>query len=231
MKNIARIAFAWSLALGGLGAAQARPVIIEESAVLAPPPGIAYVRFGSVVGTNGEYALVTGDRPPALIEEEQQQIFDALLYRRVNGNWIFQRILAQGTRHYQYDYHPVVIGMKGTLASAELSELRADIFRFNGTDWVPAGSASGPKEVVSIDGERLLYGVGESWNGRVLEPNGTGWNSYHLAGQPRQGDNENLGGPVDLLGDRAILGTPQVAIDEPQRSPSTSAAQARAGPC
>ena len=109
--------------------------------------------------------------------------------------------------------------MKGTLASAELSELRADIFRFNGTDWVPAGSASGPKEVVSIDGERLLYGVGESWNGRVLEPNGTGWTSYHLAGQPRQGDDENWGGPVDLLGDRAILGTPQVAIDEPQEIP------------
>ena len=87
-----------TLALGGLGAAQARPVIIEESAILAPPPGITYVRFGSVVGTNGEYALVTGDRPPALIEEDQQQIFDALLYRRVNGNWIFQRILAQGTR-------------------------------------------------------------------------------------------------------------------------------------
>ena len=219
MKNIVRITLALAVALSGFGAAQARPVIIEESAMLAPPPGVTYVRFGWHVGTNGEYALVTGARPLVLVGEDEQQTFDAILYRRLNGNWVFQRILAQGTREYMFDYHPVVIGMKGNLASAELSDLRADIFRFNGTDWVPAGSSGGPKEDVSIDGERLLYGVGEYWNGRVLEPNGTGWNSYALAGQPRSGDDENWGGPVDLLGDRAILATPETAVDEPQEIP------------
>ena len=81
MKILALIA----IGLCCLGAAQARPVIIEESAVLTPPPGSTYVRFGTFVGTNGEYALVDAAHP----QEPGSwlaQTFDAVLYRRVNGS-------------------------------------------------------------------------------------------------------------------------------------------------
>jgi hypothetical protein len=222
MKNVARLALALSVALSGLGAAQARPVIIEESAVLTPPAGVTYLSFGWQVGTSGDYALVSGDRPwtgPGL--EVQQH--DAALYRRTGGSWVFERFLAQGSRDLSedYSYFPVIIGMKGNLASALLGEeARARIFRFNGTDWVTAGTGAHLHEDVSIDGERILYGVGESWNGHVFEPNVTGgWTSYWLQGQLRCCDDEFWGGPVDLLGDRAILATPDTFDLEPQEIP------------
>jgi hypothetical protein len=221
MKKVARIALALSLTLGGLSAAHARPRIIEESGVLTPPPGITYVRFGWEVGTNGEYALVTGERP-ATGDDNQIYPYDALLYRRVNGTWVFQRILSQGSNSLYEDWavFPVKIGMKGNLASTQLGEeTPANIFRFNGTDWVPAGPGAGLQDDVSIDGDRILYGVG-GWDGRVFEPDGSGgWTSTFLAGQPRCCDDEFWGGPVDLLGDRAILATPYTYDLEPQEIP------------
>jgi len=222
MNNVARISLALALSLGAMGTSHARPVIIEESAALTPPPGVTYVRFGQQVGTNGEYALVTGERPTTG-ENHEIYPFDALLYRRVNGNWVFQRFLAQGSRNLEEDwsYFPVIIGMKGNLASALLGEgTAANIFRFNGTDWLPAGTGAGFQEDVAIDGDRILYGVGDSWNGRVYEPNGSGgWTATWLAGQLRCCDDEFWGGPVDLLGDRAILATPDTYDLEPQEIP------------
>jgi hypothetical protein len=228
MRNAALV----GLLLAGLGAAQARPVIIEETAVLTPPPGVTYVAFGGQVGTNGEYALTVGSHP-----QPQgglfAQTFDALLYRRVNGNWVFQQVLAQGSRSDDdWSYFPVIIGMKGNLASVTLGEMPGSIYRFDGANWVHTGNGAGLQEDVSIDGERVLYGVGESWNGRVFEPNGTGgWTSTFLPGQPRCCDDEHWGGPVDLLGERAILGTPETYDLEPQEIPiyqrSTSGWQLR----
>lgn len=206
--------------LGSLGAAQARPIVIEESAVITPPAGANYVRFGYEVGTNGEYALVVADHPkPA--DAFLAQTFDALLYRRVDDAWVFQRILARGSRSEEdFSYFPVIIGMKGDLASTALGEGGSSIHRFDGTDWVPAGSGAGLQEDVSIDGERILYGVGEYWNGQVFEPDGAGgWTSQYLPGQPRCCDDEFWGGPVDLSGDRAILGTPGTFDLEPQEIP------------
>jgi hypothetical protein len=208
------------MAFVGLGAAHARPVIIEESATLtAPQTGATYVNFGFVVGTNGEYALSVGAHPT--VSGYIGQTFDALLYRRINGSWVFQRILLRGSRlDSDWSYFPVLIGMKGTLASVVLGEeARATIFRFNGVDWVTAGTGAHLHDDVSIDGERILYGV-EGWNGHLFEPNGTGgWTSYSLRGQPRCCDDEFWGGPVDLLGDRAILATPYTWLDEPQEIP------------
>ena len=95
--------------LGGLGVAHARPIIIEESAVITPPAGSDYVGFGYQVGTNGQFALVIGDHPrPSATERDQT--FDALLYRRVNNAWVYQRVLAQGSRSSDdYSSFPVII--------------------------------------------------------------------------------------------------------------------------
>jgi len=209
-----------ALAVSTYGIAQARPVYIEESAVLTPPSnGVSYAAFGFQAGTNGEYALVAAERAGANFDVHN---FDALLYRRVNGSWIYQRILFAEGRDFNEDYapFPVVVGMKGNLASAELGDTGIAIFRYDGTDWVRAGTGPGPSEDVSFDGGRILYGVGETWNGEVLEPDGSGgWTSTFLVGQPRCCDDEFWGGPVDLLGDRAIIGTPDTYDLEPQEIP------------
>jgi hypothetical protein len=216
MKNTALIA----VVLCCLGTAQARPLIMEETAVLTPPPGAPYVRFGTYVGTNGEYALVDAahpQQPGAYLA----QTFDAVLYRRVNGLWTYQGVLAQGSRNDDdYSYFPVLLGMKGNLASVQLGDGGARFFRFDGSGWVPDGSGGGLHEDVSIDGERILLGVGESWNGQVFEPDGSGgWTSTFLQGQIRCCDDEFWGGPVDLLGDWAVLATPYTFDLEPQEVP------------
>lgn len=210
------------IALFSVGVAQARPVIIEESAIITAPPGSTYKDFGWDVGTNGEYALVAAERPTTG-DDNTIFPFDALLYRKSNGSWTFQRILAQGSRNLYEDDRsfPVEIAMKGNLASTQLGKATpAIIHRFNGTDWVVSGSGAGLQEDVSIDGDRILYGVGEYWNGRVYEPDGAGgWTATWLAGQIRCCDDEFWGGPVDLLGNRAILATPDTFDLEAQEIP------------
>jgi hypothetical protein len=215
MKRVAVL----GIALSSLGVAHARPVLIEESARFTPPAGVPYEYFGRQVGTNGEWALVLGDRADDSFDVE---VFEALLYRRVNGAWVFQRVLAEGSREWGQDtyVYPVLIGMKGNHASVELGDSYSRIFSYNGTDWVETGSASGPMESLSIDGDRILYGVGDSWNGQVMEPNGSGgWTSTILYGQTRCCDDEYWGGPVDILGTRAILGTPYPHEDQEQLIP------------
>jgi hypothetical protein len=213
------------LVLGGSmlasGAALGRPVYIEESAVLAPPNnGISYVRFGYQAATNGRYALVVGERADT---DPETTTYDALLYARDSGNaWRYVRILASGGWNENDDtVHPVDIGMKGDLASAEMSNTGTKIFRFDGSDWVPAGSGTNPSEDVAIEGDSILYGGSDGWNGQVFEPNGSGgWKVTRLQGQPRDGDDEFWGGPVDLRFGRAILGTPNTSfMDEPQEIP------------
>jgi hypothetical protein len=209
------------LALGAFlitGVIQARPIYIEESAVLTPPNnGISYSSFGFEAATNGDYALVVGRRVPV---DNDTQDFDALLYRRTSGGWQYVRILASKNVSQSEYFAQLVIGMKGNLASAELADPATMIFRFDGTDWVPAGSGTGPSADVSFDGGRILYGGPQGWDGTVFEPNGSGgWKVTSLPGQPHCCDDEFWGGPVDLLGDRAILGTPYTSLDEAQEVP------------
>jgi len=87
-------------------------------------------------------------------------------------------------------------------------------------DWVkgpPPGS--GPSDYLRIDGGRILASKGE-WSGYVAERNSSGtWTSTLLLGQPRGNDDEFWGGPLDILGDRVILGTPYTRDVEPQEIP------------
>jgi hypothetical protein len=220
MKSLAILGLALSGAVLISGVSQARPLYIEQSAVLTPPSnGFTYSNFGFQAATNGEYALVAAERADT---DFDIQDFDALLYRRTSGGWQYVRILASGRRDFNQDDRafPVTIAMKGTLASTELGDARTRIFRYGGSDWLAAGAGEALSEGVSIDGDRILYGVNGSWAGRVFEPNGSGgWTTTRLDGQPRCCDDEFWGGPVDLLGDHAILGTPYTFDLEPQEIP------------
>jgi hypothetical protein len=219
MNKVAMLGLALGASVLAAGVIQARPIYIEESAVLTPPNnGVAYAFFGFHAATNGAYALVVGKRAQTDLETTT---YDALLYRRTSSGWQYARILSTGGYNENDDPKtPIVIGMKGNLASAELSNSGTKIYRFNGTDWVPAGTGTHPSDYVSIDGNRILYGGDEGWDGQVFEPDGSGgWKVTELRGQNRCCDDEFWGGPVDLLGDRAILGTPYPYLDEAQEIP------------
>lgn len=88
------------VALGGsalvAGVIQARPITIEESAVLTPPNnGLTYKTFGFHAASNGTYALVVGTRKDA---EPEVTDYDALLYKRTSGGWQYVRTLASKAR-------------------------------------------------------------------------------------------------------------------------------------
>jgi hypothetical protein len=193
--------------------ADARPIVIEDSATLANPDTAEFASFGTEVATNGEYALALGSRdeyvyePPN--EERNIHIRSALLYRRVGGTWSFQQVLRQTRREYDSYNYPHSFAMKGNLAAVGLDGI-TEAYLLGASGWQPAGQITGPTEDTEIDGERIVFSYGDcQWSAGVVEPDGTGgWIGDGLAGQPRGCDDEHWGGPVDLSVDRVIIGTP-----------------------
>jgi hypothetical protein len=195
----------------------ARPVVIHETQALTTPDAARYPDFGFSVATNGEYALIGGLRRDGPILDSHHHY--ALLYRRVNGQWTFvreQRYVLHEADSYIY---PSLVAMRGDLAAIELSG-NTHAFRLVGGEWIDEGSIGGPGEDLSVDGGRILHAAGDShWNGRIWELANGAWTATPLTGQPRGSDDEFWGGPLDLLGDRAILGTPYTNDLEPQEIP------------
>lgn len=200
---------AFTLLLGASLVASARPVVIEETATITNPNPGAYSRFGRMVATNGEYALVLGshDDPSDPVTGDLVHRRDALLYRRVAGQWQYQQVLRASSTPTEGYYYPDVLAMKGNLAALQLFGI-IEAYRLGSNGWQPAGQLGPYTEDIEIDGERVVLSTGDcSWSAFVQESAGTsGWTSSYLPGQPRDCDDEYWGGPVDIDGDRVILG-------------------------
>ncbi|HEY6126443.1 MAG TPA: hypothetical protein VIV63_17445, partial [Steroidobacteraceae bacterium] len=200
-------AFACILLVGAASLASARPVVIEETTTLTNPNPTAYAQFGRMVATNGEYALVLGSRDSVDEQYNEIQTRDALLYRRVAGQWQYQQVLrASQTFNEGYNF-PDLLAMNGNLAVLELDG-NTQAYRLTGGAWQPAGEFRTLTEDIEIDGDRVVTTTGDcSWSGRVREADGSGgWVATGLSGQPRGCDDEHWGGPADIAGDRVILG-------------------------
>jgi hypothetical protein len=218
MKSILACALVASIA----GAASARPIVIEESTTLVNPDPAAYPQFGRMVATNGEYALVLGSDDNAVdpISDEPLLRRDALLYRRVAGQWQYQQVL-RGSLTGQEGYNfPDLLAMKGDLAVTELDG-SPQVHRLGTLGWEPAGQIGNITEDIEIDGERIVLTTGDcSWDARVLTPNGTGgWSGAYLSGQSRGCDDEFWGGPADIDGERVIIGNAYNEDDADQYVP------------
>jgi hypothetical protein len=214
--SLMRIVCVASLGLTMAGAF-ARPVIIGESAVITAPDPALTPNFGGEVATNGEYALISGSLEDWRTGELN---YYALLYRRINGQWTFQRPLTETHRYYDSYVYPVNFAMKGNLAGIALSA-GFGVWELTAAGWTDTGFRAELAEDLETDGVAVLAGVGEGpWNGRVVERGTSGaWASTFLQGQPRGNDDEFWGGPVDLDGNFAILGTPYTHDLEPQEIP------------
>ncbi len=214
--TILRVVCAASLVLT-TALAFGRPIVVESNASFASPDPVAWPVFGYEVATNGEYALVSGFLNGPTNGDLN---YAAFLYRRVNGQWTFQRVLRQFYKYYDSYTYPVNFAMKGNLAAVALSG-GFQVYELTSTGWNDTGFGGDLTEDVETDGTAVLAGVGEGlWNGSVAE-RGTGgtWGSTFLRGQPRGNDDEFWGGPVDLEGNFAILGTPYTYDLEPQEIP------------
>lgn len=209
---------------GAFTRADARPIVIEDSAILTNPDTAEFASFGAEVATNGEYALALGSRDEYVYEPPNEEVLtyirSALLYRRIGGTWTFQQVLRQTRREYDSYNYPHSFAMKGNLAAVGLDGI-TEAYRLGESGWQPAGQITGPTEDTEIDGDRIVHSYGDcQWSARVVEPNGTGgWIGAGLAGQPRGCDDEHWGGPTDLSGDRVIIGTPGTSDLEVQEIP------------
>jgi hypothetical protein len=217
-----KIACAGLLLVGAVNLAYARPVVLEETATLTNPNPTKYPQFGRMVATNGEYALVLGSRDdPQGSEGGEMLQRDALLYRRVAGQWQYQQVLRASLREWEGYNFPDLLAMKGNLAVLELDgDIQA--YRLDATGWQPAGSLGAITEEIETDGVRVVTTTGDcGWHARVRESDGAGgWISHFLAGQQRDGcDDEFWGGPADIDGNRVIVGTPDTFDFDNQEIP------------
>jgi hypothetical protein len=187
-----------------LQCAFARPVVIEESARFPNPDPVSWPGFGGVVASNGTYALVLASRTGP----EDQVIRAALLYRKVAGQWQFERILDETARAYDSYIFPNDFAFEGNLAIVELDG-RTRAWRLTPQGWQSSPAIGPITEDIELDGENIIYSWGDcQWNGTALDADGSGgWVSTQLIGQPRGCDDEFWGGEVDRLGNFAILGT------------------------
>jgi hypothetical protein len=198
--------------------ASARPIVIDPSATLTNPDPVAYRQFGHMVATNGEYALVLGSRDETTGDEIMHRA--ALLYRRVNGSWQFQRILQTSARGYDSYTYPSVFAMKGDLAIAELDGATST-YRLGSSGWQLTPRTASLTEDIEISGNRIVESHGEcSWNATVSEPDAAGnWIYTGLSGPLRDCDDEYWGGPVDIDGDRILIGNGNTRDLEWQEAP------------
>lgn len=216
--SAAALACALIAALGALPSAQARPIVIEESATIAPPdPSWEY--FGRYVAVDGDWALVQGDRfiPDENAETGRRHDGAALLFRKVGSTWSYVGVL--GTIDAVDEWTKVGLAMKHGVAM--VIEKSTRIFERNGTVWteatanLPVGELQGPD--IEIDNGRILVPqIACQWNSNVYRKNGTAWIvEGELIGHSNDcGDNPPT--PFqDLDGTRAAIFNPYGLNNEP----------------
>jgi hypothetical protein len=166
-------------------AANARPMLIHESQFLYPPAGSNYYFFGSEVDIDGDWAIVTA-ATPSPSPQSPEQTNDALLYRRVNGQWIFDRILVHRVSTvYGQSTHFQSVAMKNGVVAIGSNPTR--IFKRTNNTWTeiahPFSAPEGhPNHVfgsLEWDGntllasQRCLYGQ-QPWGALISRLNADG---------------------------------------------------------
>jgi len=205
-----------ALAAGAFASlALARPTLVEETAVLANPDPVRYRSFGGRVATNGTDVLALATDK----SNDELWIYYLLRFQRVAGSWVYRGEVLRQEIPNMFEWSHTELAMRGDLVVAAL-EGPAVAYRLTDAGLVKGETLCGNTNDIEIDGSRVACGEGEAWNGSVSELNADGtWTHTFLPGQPRQPDDENWGGPIDLDQDRVIIGTPQVADLEPQEIP------------
>lgn len=214
MHRFLRGSLAALLAFGAFGAAQARPVVVEEKLILRTPDD-TYTSFGGAVGIDGDHAIVSATREVADPDgnRARDEIFDnAYLYRRVGTAWTLVRALGE-QRQYRIYYHEPAIAMQRGIAAVQTGGL--DFYELTAGDWIRSPSSierEAPGIDIEIDAGTVIQGDGFcSWDGLIFhkDPASATWvNAARLIGNYKGCDDEFRGGPVDISGDWAVVHQP-----------------------
>jgi hypothetical protein len=220
------------IACGTLSVAQARPLVVQESARIANPDSATYPYFASDVAVDGDDAIATLERyidaAPGADPRELEHEIAVWHFHRDNGGWTPIRPLVV-QHHGPYQSFLAGLAMRNGVAALALNPLH--VFERRVVDWVAAPitgvDSSNPGDDVSMDGTRILFGGSSGqWAGTLYEknPNTGVWGpTSRIVGDYRGGDDEFAGGPVDISGNRAVILSPYSEEQPPVATPSVTA--------
>lgn len=193
----------------GVGAAHARPVVIEETSRIANPDP-AYDSFGSAVGLDGEFAIAMGFKtiPAADPEDPDHTQRTVFLFRRINGTWTYVRQLVSDVDFNDSD-GPATTGVDLANGHAAMSLHQLHLFERAGGDYLPQQTFSFDRTShVQFDGDRLAVTDG-GWGGGVLvRDTGTWVGEGGFVGNYSGSTDGAAGGPVALSGEWGALAIP-----------------------
>jgi len=218
------------IALGAIAVAQARPLVVQESARITNPDPATYPYFAADVAVDGDDAIATLERfiePAASTSGELEHEVAVHLFHRTTSGWAPVRQLALQHHFFPFSTFDSGLAMRNGIAALALNPLQV-FERING-NWVSAPvtgvDPTNPGDSIAIDGGRILFGGSSGpWMGTLYEKNSAGvWGPTSvLAGDYRGGDIEFSGGPVDISGGRALVLSPYNDADPPLASPGVA---------
>ena len=149
-------------ALVASASSAARPLVIQQSQTLTPPPGSGYYFFGLEVAIDGDWAIITA-ATPSPTPSSPNQTHDALLYHYVNGEWSLDRVLIRRQSTSYSDYVGFrAVAMNNGVAVIGANPTRA--FKRSGNTWTeishpftaPPGALDHVNGDLEWDGNTLL---------------------------------------------------------------------------
>jgi hypothetical protein len=214
-------------ALGLVAVAQARPLVVQESARIANPNPATYPVFAADVAIDGDDAIATLERfiePTAGGMEHEVAVH---LFHRTTSGWAPVRQLTVQHHYFPFSTFDSGLAMRNGIAALALNPLQ--VFERSNGNWVSAPvtgvDPSNPGDSIAIDGRRILFGGSSGpWTGTLYEKSSAGiWRPTSvMVGDDRNGDIEFSGGPVDISGGHAVILSPYNDEDPPRASPSVT---------
>ena len=218
------------IACGALAVAQARPLVIQESARIVNPDPANFPYFAADVAIDGDDAIATLERyfdaPEGGNPNDEEHEVAVHLFHRTTGGWTPVRQLVLH-HHRPFTSFNSGLAMRNGIAALALNPLY--VFERRNGNWVSAPitgvDPAMPGDSITIDGTRILFGgTSGQWQGTLYEKNTAGiWGPTSIMlGDVRGGDDEFTGGPVDISGDRAVVLSPYNEEEFPVASPGVT---------
>jgi len=226
MKILMGLVIAW----GALAVAQARPLVVQESARISNPDPANFPYFASDVAIDGDDAIATLERyidaPEGGDPNDIEHDVAVHLFHRTAAGWAPVRQLVL-QHHRVFTRFDSGLAMRNGIAALALNPLY--VFERRDGEWVSAPitgvDLDNPGDSITIDGTRILFGGSSGpWLGTLYERNTTGvWGpTSYMYGDYRGGDDEFSGGPVDISGNHAVVLSAYNEEAPPLASPSVT---------
>ena len=229
MKILLGLLVAW----GALAVAQARPLVVQESARIANPDPAHYPYFASDVAIDGDDAIATLER---YIERRKAATRETSSTTSRSTCSVAPPAAGRRCGNSSLHHHGVVRQLSSPGSRCAMASRRSRSIRCTSSSGAmatgcprpsPASIRAMPGDSITIDGTRILFGGSSGqWHGHALREEHARraiWGPTSIMlGDYRGGDDEFTGGPVDISGGRAVVLSPYNEEEFPLASPGVT---------